>query len=243
MAQHVYPQILKVRINSEKPFGSSAHNPGEWFIRYIKTNPTASSVPFGALNADARKQLVSSGFLTSASSPSIGPASYSTSTSISGTGSLISLETISRAASGTLGAVGGFGATYGVGGGGTRVLQSDSSDSAISMQYAITVPGVGAFLKILLAVRAYLISLLSKFKHEVAPLYLLKERWETSAAVAGKSMSGSDVLRAGVLMARTKKWGQHLGIRFEWVVAEAFGGGLIELFNTQAVGYGVRIAT
>ena len=44
----------------------------------------------------------------------------------------------------------------------------------------------------------------------------------------------------GVLPGRTKKWKDLYGMRFRWVLEEAIGAGLIELFDTGSVGPGVR---
>lgn len=43
-----------------------------------------------------------------------------------------------------------------------------------------------------------------------------------------------------LLPARTKKWKSFWGMRFEWVLAECMGAGLVEVFETGSVGLGVR---
>lgn len=48
---------------------------------------------------------------------------------------------------------------------------------------------------------------------------------------------------AGVLPARTRKWRMCWGMRFEWVLEEAVGGGGVELFETGSVGRGVRMTS
>ncbi len=45
-----------------------------------------------------------------------------------------------------------------------------------------------------------------------------------------------------MLPGRTKKWKQFYGMRFEWVLEECLGTGVVELFETGSVGMGVRMA-
>jgi hypothetical protein len=40
---------------------------------------------------------------------------------------------------------------------------------------------------------------------------------------------------------RTKKWKEFQGLEFGWVLQEAVGAGLVEVFETQSVGRGVRL--
>jgi hypothetical protein len=43
-----------------------------------------------------------------------------------------------------------------------------------------------------------------------------------------------------VLPGRTRKWKDFHGLKFEWVLAECLGAGLVEVFETGSVGLGVR---
>ncbi|KAJ2984426.1 hypothetical protein NUW58_g6065 [Xylaria curta] len=45
---------------------------------------------------------------------------------------------------------------------------------------------------------------------------------------------------AGVLPGQTRKWRQFYGLTFDWVLQEAVGAGLVEIFETRSVGRGVR---
>ena len=70
---------------------------------------------------------------------------------------------------------------------------------------------------------------------------LLKEKWEgniaNDATARAKRARGE---WSGVLPGKTKKWKDFYGLRFEWVLAECVGSGLVELFETGSVGWGVR---
>jgi hypothetical protein len=43
-----------------------------------------------------------------------------------------------------------------------------------------------------------------------------------------------------ILPAKTKKWRNLNGLNFDWALEECLGAGMIELFETHAVGLGVR---
>lgn len=45
---------------------------------------------------------------------------------------------------------------------------------------------------------------------------------------------------AGILPGRTKKWKDLYGMQFRWVLEEALGAGLVEIFETGSVGPGIR---
>lgn len=71
---------------------------------------------------------------------------------------------------------------------------------------------------------------------------MLHERWDggisnDDAAAQAKKYRGEF---AGVLPARTRKWRQLWGLRFEFVLAECVGCGSVELFETGSVGKAVR---
>ncbi|KAI5289720.1 hypothetical protein KEM54_003353 [Ascosphaera aggregata] len=109
-----------------------------------------------------------------------------------------------------------------------------------SMSFSI--PNLGPYLRLLSAARTHLLGLLRRSSSNEAPLYLLRDRWcvgvESStpykhdvAGVSGKS---------GPLRGRTKMWKDLYGLNFRWVLEEAVGAGLVELFDTGSVGPGVR---
>lgn len=71
---------------------------------------------------------------------------------------------------------------------------------------------------------------------------MLKERWNggiasNEAAYMAKKSRGEF---AGILPGQTRKWKQFRGLSFEWVLEEAVGAGLVEVFETGSVGRGVR---
>ena len=106
----------------------------------------------------------------------------------------------------------------------------------------LSVPNMGPYLRLLGAGRSQLITALGKSSHGEVPLYLLRDRWEgavesSSHASVAKRARGE---AAGVLPGRTRKWKELYGMNFRWVLEEALGAGLIELFETGSVGPAVR---
>ena len=163
-----------------------------------------------------------------------------------------SILSASRAAAGSLAAVGGEHAVFGAGGrGGMRQEPIDvaedpaggeSSLKTSTSKFQISLPGTGMYLKLLSAARSHLISLVNKTRTKQIPSYLLREKWDGGVspddpAAAAKTYRGEFV---GVLPARTRKWRQFYGLSFNFVLAECLGGGLIELFDTKSVGMAVR---
>ncbi|KAL4867124.1 hypothetical protein BDV12DRAFT_171784 [Aspergillus spectabilis] len=106
----------------------------------------------------------------------------------------------------------------------------------------LSLPNTGPYLKLLGSGRDHLISLLKKSKSGEVPLYLLRDRWD-GAVESERSFSVAKRARgefAGILPGKTKKWKDLYGISFRWVLEEAVGAGLIEIFDTGSVGPGVR---
>ncbi|PLN78307.1 serine-threonine protein kinase 19-domain-containing protein [Aspergillus taichungensis] len=106
----------------------------------------------------------------------------------------------------------------------------------------LSLPNTGPYLRLLGAGRTHLLTILRKSSAREIPLSLLRDRWngavetETGSSVA-KRMRGEFT---GVLPGRTKKWKDLYGMQFRWVLEEAVGAGLVELFDTGSVGPGVR---
>lgn len=69
---------------------------------------------------------------------------------------------------------------------------------------------------------------------------MLRERWDGFITAAGdpKRRKG---LEGVVLPARTKKWKHFHGLKFQWVLEECLGTGLVEVFETGSVGQGIRL--
>ncbi|EFX02554.1 hypothetical protein CMQ_5915 [Grosmannia clavigera kw1407] len=155
--------------------------------------------------------------------------------------SLLSLETVAKAASGSFGAVGGIGAVYTAGGGGARSalpLQTGCQQNAAASteDLLLAVPGHGAFVKLVSAALAHLVSLLARTPFREAPETMLQERWNA----AGSNSGGHGSYRR-VTLSRTRKWKDLYGLSFNWVLAEAVGAGLVEVFETGSVGRGIRL--
>ncbi|KAI0164703.1 serine-threonine protein kinase 19-domain-containing protein [Xylariaceae sp. FL1272] len=155
--------------------------------------------------------------------------------------SLTSLETVSRHAAGSLGTVGGQGAVHNAGGSGGR--SGFGTAMAARTEYRIAAPGAGSYLKLISGAVEHLVSLLGKSKFKEAPETVLKERWDGGIASGEEGHAAAKRARGefyGVLPAQTRKWRQFFGLSFEWVLQEAVGAGLVEVFQTGSVGRGVR---
>ena len=194
---------------------------------------------------------MSAGFLTS-SNLSINLANIFARPGDASAGTLTSIASISKAASGSLAATGGHGAVHGAGGGGgtaglqERAPNQNTSDQSHKQsiraggELQLSLPSTGPFLKLLTTARSHLISLLSKSKYSEAPENLLRERWNGGVATEGRSARTGKGAFADILPSRTRKWKQFYGLKFEWVLAECVGAGLVEVFETGSVGRGIR---
>ena len=199
--------------------------------------------------------LMSAGFLTS-SSQSMNSANIYAKPNASISGTMTSLASISKAASGSMAAVGGQGAIHQAGGSGKGIgLRRSSSQLEPEPQkeasrvlpstgeFQLALPGTGPYLWLLTAARSHLVSLLGKSKYKEIPVDLLRERWDGGVA-ADDATSGARKSRgefSGTLPGRTRKWKQFFGLGFDWVLAECLGAGLVEVFETGSVGRGVRV--
>jgi hypothetical protein len=208
----------------------------EKFIALLHEHPTALKLPRSQLSEGEAKMLMHAGFLTSSTSSWTSTDVFSRPGDGS-RGTMTSLNSISKAASGSLAAVGGEGAVHAAGGsgGGAKSLPGTGD-------YSLALPTTGPFLKLLSNARAHLLSLLSKSKFREAPESLLRQRWDggieaDDAASAARQNRGEF---AGVLPGRTRKWKQFYGISFEWILEECVGAGLLEVFDTGSNGRGVR---
>lgn len=193
--------------------------------------------------------LMRAGFLTS-SSASLESANVFASSRSASSGTMTSLVNISRAASGSVAAVGGDGAIHGAGNTGKDgIIRSQATAQtqtshpvATGRKFQVALPNTGPYLKLLVAARSHLMSVLLKTRYRELPVYLLRERWDggvagDDAATQVKKYRGEFT---GVLPGRTRKWKQFYGLSFDWVLAECLGGGLIEVFETGSVGRAVR---
>ncbi len=218
----------------------------EKYLTLLRATQIAN-IPSSSFTPSEAAALTSAGFLTSAtaSTPST-TASHFLRPSIASNSTLSSLASAgSRAASGTLSAVGGVDALHSSGGtGGGTALSGSQATAASGAQYSFSLPNTGPYLRLLTSARTHLVALLGKSsRYREAPVDMLRERWdggvaEESSAGRAKRARGEF---AGVLPGRTKKWKTFWGMRFEWVLEEAVGMGLVEAFQTGSVGLGVRV--
>jgi hypothetical protein len=209
------------------------------FCSVLRRYPRATSVPAQDLPASYVTELTRTGFLVSSS------LSGSRNLSLAGS-SLVAIPRISRAASGTSTAVGGDAAFENLGGVGSaqrpKAHGRNHPPNVQGGEFALSVPNLGPYLRLLSAGRVHLLELLGKSKYKEAPLYLLRERWD-GAVDTDTRVSAAKRIRgefSGVMPSKTKKWKDLYGLSFDWTLEECLGAGLIELFETRSVGLGVR---
>ncbi|APA06629.1 hypothetical protein SS1G_04800 [Sclerotinia sclerotiorum 1980 UF-70] len=201
----------------------------------LRENPTALKFSRTLFTEEGSQAYMHAGFLTSSTTNYTATDHFSRPGDGS-KGTLTSLNSISRAASGSLAAVGGEGAVHASGGSGGGARLTGKGDFSLSL------PATGKFLKLLSSARLHLVSLLSKSKYREAPESLLRERWnggiETDDGVSAAKRNRGEF--SGVLPGKIRKWKQYYGISFEWILAECVGAGLVEVFDTRSIGRGVR---
>ncbi|EFQ26471.1 hypothetical protein CGRA01v4_05622 [Colletotrichum graminicola] len=217
------------------------------FTKFLRENPLAQTMPRSACGHKQADALVRAGFLTANVHPQhVNTPLMNLHLRPEDRGSLMSIEAVSRAASGSFEAVGGQGAVHaagGGGGGGGALRRSRADDVSCSGdEFTIAVPGNGSFLKLATAAVEHVTQLLSKSQYREMPVSMLRERWEGGVARdearLAKRARGEF---AGVLPGRTKRWREFYGLEFHWVLEEAVGAGHVEVFETRSVGRGVRL--
>ncbi|ODA81770.1 hypothetical protein RJ55_00274 [Drechmeria coniospora] len=192
------------------------------FLAFLKANPSEQMLARGQLTNAETDELVRAGFLTSAGHATPGsrllvrPEDRTT---------LTSIQHVSRFASGTVSAVGGQNAIHLAGGGGGRGVASSSSASAsastASTSFRIAVPGHGRYLKLAEGAVNWLREALGKTAWGEGTEDWLRERFE------GGGLYGA-------------RWKEFWGLDWSWLIGEAVGLGIVELFDTGCVGRGVR---
>jgi hypothetical protein len=210
------------------------------FIAFLRANPTAQTMPLGegggggggdghTLTAAQMDELVRHGFLTSSSLHG-GRAGNTLHVRPEDRTTLMSLQRVSRYASGSVSAVGGPNAVHLAGGGGgapslthassaTSSLSSSSPSSPLGLRLAV--PGHGRYLKLAEAAVDWLREALGRTQWGECPEVWLRERFE------GGGLYGT-------------RWKEFWGLEWEWLVGEAVGLGVVELFETGSVGRGIR---
>lgn len=260
---------------------SGALNEGtrEAFLVWLRRNPANLKVSSagdvdkgggeGKLRPEHVDQLIRAGFLTTYHNFDIGNVSSGFARP-EDRGTMLSLESVSRAAAGSVEAVGGQGALHSSGGsggartgpatgcatagggGGSAAAQQQQSRRAsgggagagAGGDFSLAVPGQGTYLKLLSAAVSHLTSLLAKATYREMPETLLRERWDGGVASERSAQHARQRERrafTGVLAARTKKWKHFHGLAFENALHEAVGAGFVEVFETGSVGRGIRL--
>lgn len=214
-------------------------------IAYMKDNPSMQAIRQDSFSKTQITQLIRAGLVTAHHTGVSSYASMSSTMNLysrpEDKGTLTSLEMVSKQPTGSLGAVGGEGTVHNGGGSGGGARKSSAVDSGVT-ELKLAVPGNGAFLKLVSTALEHLISLLGKSRFREAPETVLRDRWDggiakNEARYAAKRSRGEF---AGILPGQTRKWRQFNGLSFDWVLQEAVGSGLIEVFDTRSVGRGVR---
>jgi hypothetical protein len=215
------------------------------YILLMDTHPTSRTVSVGTLSSSEVGTLVAAGFLTN-------PAALCSTTgqvfprSTGTTDGAISRSGF-QAATGSVAAAGGYGAIHDHGGGGSTLATRDTRprpmDSSSPRDMTFSLPSTGAYLKLLSEARTHLLHLLKQLspRYREVTRSSLEEKWNGN--VMGDAISAAKRGRGewvGALPGQTKRWKQFYGMRFEWILAECMGAGLVELFDTGSVGMGVR---
>src|SRR3569833_3231266 len=207
------------------------------FLAWLRGGPRGV-LAAGRIPTPAADELVRAGFLTAnVHGTGGGPAGLFARPEDRVT--LMSLETVARAASGTAAAVGGEGAVHNAGGQGGR----GGADGSALGDLSLAVPGNGAYLKLVAAALEHLESLLSRLPYREAPADLLRERWDGGAGDDGRP-GGVRKARGqftGPPPGRAGGWGGGRGRRGGGGRAGAGGAGRVEVFDTGSVGRAIRL--
>ncbi|KAH0491338.1 hypothetical protein TgHK011_002773 [Trichoderma gracile] len=195
------------------------------FLEFLRENPTAQTVPRDAVTHAQTDELVRAGFLTSSLRATPGttlhvrPEDRTT---------LTSIHHVSRFASGSVSAVGGQNALHLAGGsGGAPTLLTGGGSSSTqgasdgSSDFRIAVPGHGRYLKLAEGTVDWLRDMMDGTRWGEAPEDWFRERFE------GGGLYGT-------------RWKEFWGVEWEWVLGQAVGLGVVEVFETGSVGRGVR---
>ncbi|KAK5689863.1 hypothetical protein LTR97_012623 [Elasticomyces elasticus] len=213
------------------------------YVALMDAKSASPTTPTTGLEREEVHQLVQAGFLTN-------PTAVGQSSAPSMSSLLELSKSGSSAPTGSLSAIGGRGAVYEAGGGGSALSTHDrrasvSGGGSPGPVMTFSLPNTGVYLKLLTSARIHLVTLLKqlspRFKEATMPQ--LKEKWDGN--VLGDAGSGSVAKRArgewsGVLAGKTKKWRDFHGLRFEAVLGECVGCGVVEVFETGIGIPGVR---
>ncbi|KAK0631818.1 serine-threonine protein kinase 19-domain-containing protein [Immersiella caudata] len=212
----------------------------EGFLEWLRGHPAAIVYPGneeGGLSGKQVDALVRVGFLTATNEGGRQTGVYARPAEKY---AMLSLETVARASAGTIEAVGGDGALFAAGGSGGKVGGGEGRGTKMGGgSLRCTVPSAGAFLKLTSGALEHLALLLERTRYREMPESDLREKWD--GGITGDKEAFLAKKFAGVLPGRTKKWKDFYGVSFDWVLREAVGAGLVEVFETHSVGRGVRL--
>lgn len=208
----------------------------EKFLQVLNSIGTSSAIPPGVFTAIEYQALVRAGFLVSSSS--LAKSSLS----------VTSLPNLSSSSSTTTPAS-RAGLDHDMNNNNDNDTKTTTTNTTAhdntrfhTATLFLSLPNTGPYLRLLSAGRSHLMTLLKRSPQREAPLYLLRDRWD-GAIETDKSFHVAKRVRgeyAGILPGRTKKWKELYGMSFRWVLEEAIGAGLVEVFDTGSVGPGVR---
>ena len=218
----------------------------EKYLQLLDASPGGGIVSTSGLQREEVQELVQAGYLIS---PSALLSNLSDLFARPGAGPSLS-QSGSKAATGTLAAVGGHGAIHESGGGGSTLATSSSRiphqpqariRSGQTMTFSL--PSTGSYLNLLTTARQHLLNLLKQLspRYKEATIDVLKQKWDGNIpndAVSRKKRERGEW--TGVLPGKTKKWREFFGLEFEWVLEECVGSGLVEAFETGIGVVGVR---
>jgi Serine-threonine protein kinase 19 len=197
----------------------------ETYISHLHNKPLRPFTP------DDLKALSQTGFVTGTASSSISSISPYLDSDASSLGTLSSIASAGHTyASGTSNAAASRAVASLAGGGSVPTPNSIAPSS-----YVLALPNVGPYLRLVSTARAHLLGLLSKSgggPNGAVPLGRLRERWEGGVDLTENLLKPVSGVRPG----RTKKWRAFYGLRFEWVLAECIGAGLVDGFRTAGGG-------
>ncbi|KAG6102536.1 hypothetical protein E4U31_003334 [Claviceps sp. LM219 group G6] len=187
----------------------------------------------GFLTQSQVDELVRAGFLTSCATAA--PANGTLHLRPEERTTLTSIAHVSRFASGTVSAVGGRNALHLAGGGGATARKhhtANNNNNAVS-SFRIAVPGHGRYLKLADAAVRWVQDTLSATTWGQGPEAWLRERFEASQSQTPHGADNKNLYGP--------RWKDFWGVEWEWVLGEAVGLGIVDLFDTGSVGRGVRM--
>lgn len=194
------------------------------FLDILRRMGTSSAISQGVFTTDEYRALLRAGFIVSSSSLTQGSLHIA---------SLPNLPTMAASSASRIESAHSASQPK-------RPVQSDAQARAATL--FLSLPNTGSYLRLLGSGRTHLIALLKRSASGEAPVGLIKDRWD-GAVETEKSFHLAKRARgefAGVLPGKTKKWKDLNGMHFRWVLEEALGAGLVEMFETGSVGPGIR---